>query len=245
MKHYYLYLDESKPNGDKTIKCLCLAGIIIEKETYENVLVERVNKLKQDVFEDTSLILHETHLRKACDNKYKKMRKEETREKFWNGLKEIFNEVDFKTIGAAINVEDYKKLYSKNYLNDEYFIVLQIVLENFVRFLESNNATGAVYIESTNAFSDRKLRNLYHKITANGTLYYNKNIFQDKFVNINFYNKVDNIIGLQIADFIPGQLNRMCNNLAPKDFSLIEEIKRKLYDGDCDITERFGFKIMP
>lgn len=244
MKHYYLYLDESKPNADKTIKFLCLAGIIIEKETYENVLVENVNKLKQDVFEDTSLILHETHLRKAKD-KYQKMRKEETRQEFWSRLKKIFNDVDFKTIGAAINVDDYKNLYSENYLNDEYFIVMQIVLENFVRFLESNNATGTVYIESTEPVADRRLRNLYHKITANGTLYYNKNIFQDKFVNINFYNKVDNIIGLQIADFIPGQLNRMCNSLDPKEFSLIEEIKRKLYDGDCGMADRFGFKIMP
>lgn len=244
MKHYYLYLDESKPNADKTIKFLCLAGIIIEKETYENVLVGKVNKLKQDVFEDTSLILHESHLRKATGT-YKKMRNKETRTAFWNGLKEIFNDVDFKTLGAAINVDDYKKLYSENYLNDEYFIVMQIVLENFVRFLEINNATGTVYIESTEQVADRRLRNLYHKITANGTLYYNKNIFQDKFVNINFYNKVDNIIGLQIADFIPGQLNRMCNSLPPKEFSLIEEIERKLYDGDCNMANRFGLKIMP
>lgn len=244
MKHYYLYLDESKPNADKTIKFLCLAGIIIEKEIYENVLVEKVNKLKQDVFEDTSLILHESHLRKAT-GKYIKMRNKETRNAFWSGLNEIFNDVDFKTLGAAINVEDYKKLYSENYLNDEYFIVMQIVLENFVRFLEINNAIGTVYIESTEQVADRRLRNLYHKITANGTLYYNKNIFQDKFVNINFYNKVDNIIGLQIADFIPGQLNRKCNSLAPKEFSLIEEIERKLYDGNCNMANRFGFKIMP
>lgn len=30
MKNYYLYLDESKPNGHN-IKSICLAGVIIEK----------------------------------------------------------------------------------------------------------------------------------------------------------------------------------------------------------------------
>jgi len=246
LKNYYLYLDESSTNKTN-IKHLCLGGVIIEKTIYENKIVKSINYIKQQVFEDTSIILHESELRsaKGC---YKPMRVKAKRELFWSELKKVFEDNSFKTIGAAINVGDYKKAYcssSTSYLNDEYFIVLQIVLENFVHFLEINNGIGTVYIESRNPVEDKKIKNIYYKIRANGTLYLNADIFQDKLFNINFNNKADNIIGLQLADFIPGQLNRSCNDLKPKEFSLLEQINSKLYDGNCDMPNRFGFKIMP
>lgn len=243
-KNYYLYLDESKPNGNN-IHHLCLAGVIIEKSLYEQSLVPSVNILKNDVFGHSSVILHEIDLRNASVGDFQTMRITEKRDKFWGDFKTIFKGFNFKTIGAAVHVKEYRSIYSQNYLNDEYFIALQIVLENFVHFLEANDGMGTVYIESTNPADDKKLKNIYYKIIANGTLYLNSNIFQDRLFNINFNSKVDNIIGLQVADFIPGQLNRSCNSLAPKKYSLFDEIESKLYDGGCSKSSRFGFKIMP
>lgn len=243
MDNYYLFLDESKPNGSN-LNHLCLAGVIIQKDIYEKQIIPKINTLKNSIFNNTQVILHEVEVRKAKDE-FVEFRKEPVRTLFWNELNSIFNSYPIHTIGAAIDIKSYQKLYPPASLNEDYFIVLQIVLENFVHFLETHNAVGSIYIESTNPTDDIKLKNLYHKIIANGTLYLNKNVFQDKLLNINFLIKADNNIGLQLADFIPGTLNRKCNGLAPKNPNIYDSILHTLYDGTHSQTERFGFKVMP
>lgn len=242
-KEYYLFLDESKPNG-KNINHLCLAGLIIEKNVYESEMIPAVRNLKREIFGDTDIILHESEIR-AATGSYKIMRQKIIREHFWGKLSEIFESIEVTSIGAAINIDEYKKMYNDTDLNDEYYIVLQIVLENYVHFLRSHNARGQVYIEGINTVDDARLRNTYHKIIANGTLYYNQNAFQDRLLNINFLIKADNNIGLQLADFVPGALNRKCNSLSPKSPTILPLIEASLYDGGHQLRKRFGFKILP
>jgi len=244
MKKYFLFLDESKPNGTN-IKHLCLGGVIIEEEIYKKTIIKDINAIKNSVFGNTEVILHESEIRDAEDN-YLEMRKPEKRNLFWNELNRVFTNGNITTIGAAINIKKYRSLYEADYLNDEYFIVLQIVLENFIHFLQKNNAVGSVFIESRNHKEDIDIRNIYYKIMLHGTLYLNANSFQDKLLNnLNFVIKEDNNIGVQLADFVPGTLNRKCNDLNPKKPSIFTAIESNLYNGNCDSAERFGFKVMP
>lgn len=244
MKKYYLFLDESKPNGSN-LKHLCLGGVIIEEDTYKKIIIKEINSMKNSVFGNTQVILHESELRAAKDE-YTEMRKEKKRTFFWRELNRIFTNFNITTIGAAIEVDKYRAMYDARSLNDEYFIVLQTVLENFIHFLQKNNALGSVFIESRNHKEDTDIRNIYYKIMANGTLYLNANSFQDKLLNnLNFVIKEDNNIGVQLADFVPGTLNRKCNGLNPKIPSISEAIEANLYKGNCNDIERFGFKIMP
>lgn len=244
MDTYYLFLDESKPNGHN-INSLCLAGIIIKKEKYENKIIKVINNLKNEIFSTTDIILHEVDIRNARIDDYKLFRKREIRDKFWNALRDVLSTNDFKFIGASINYTEFKSYYSDDFINDHYFIVTQIVLENFVHFLQNNNGVGSIYIESRNPTDDTNIRNHYHRIIANGTLFLNKNLFQTKLTNMNFLIKADNNIGLQLADFVPGALNRHSNNLKPKDPYVTDIILEHLYDGQVDLKNRFGFKQMP
>ena len=244
MKKYFLFLDESKPNGTN-IKHLCLGGVIIEEETYKKTIIKDINAIKNSVFGNTEVILHESELR-AAKGYYSEMRKEKKRTFFWNELNRVFTTLNIKTIGAAIDIDKYRSFYEESSLNNEYFIVLQIVLENFIHFLQKNNALGSVFIESRNHKEDTDIRNIYYKIMANGTLYLNANSFQDKLLNnLNFVIKEDNNIGVQLADFVPGTLNRKCNGLNPKTPSIFKAIESNLYNGNCDSVGRFGFKVMP
>jgi hypothetical protein len=221
-----------------------LAGIIIKKETYEKEIITEVRDLKNKVFGNTEIILHESEVRGAKDE-FSILRRKEKRDEFWQGIDNIFKSYPLTTIGASIHLNDYKAYYSDSELNDEYYIVLQIVLENFVHFLRRHNAKGQIYIEGTNTTDNIRLRNTYHKIIANGTLYYSPNAFQDRLININFQIKADNNIGLQLADFVPGTLNRSCNGLNPKNPSIFPLIQSALYDGGQGLQKRFGFKILP
>lgn len=244
MDTYYLFLDESKPNGHN-IDSLCLAGIIIEKEVYEKKIIKAINNLKNEIFSTTDIILHEVDIRNARADYYKLFRKKEVREKFWDTLRNVLSTNECKFIGASIHYTEFESFYKDAYINDPYFIVIQIVMENFVHFLQNNNGVGSIYIESRNPTDDTNIRNHYHRIIANGTLFLNKNLFQTKLTNMNFLIKADNNIGLQLADFVPGALNRHCNGLKPKEPFLTDIILENLYDGQVGLKDRFGFKQMP
>lgn len=127
MKKYFLFLDESKPNGSN-LKHLCLGGVIIEEDTYKKTIIREINSMKNSVFGNTEVILHESELRSA-KGEYSEMRKEKKRTFFWKELNRIFVTYNITTIGAAIDVDKYRSFYETNSLNDEYFIVLQAVLE--------------------------------------------------------------------------------------------------------------------
>lgn len=243
MDNYILFLDESKPNGSN-IHHLCLAGFTIKQSIYEKELIPAVKALKNNIFGTTEIILHEKELRFARDH-FKPLRRQEKREKFWSELRRIFANFPITILAAAIHIDEYKTFYHNTHLNNEYFIVLQVVLENFVHFLRQHNGRGSIYIESTNPTDDTKLRNIYHKINANGTLFFSPDAFQETLNNINFLIKADNNIGLQLADFIPGTLNRACNGLAPKKPNIYDLVNNKLYDGEIGMSDRFGFKNLP
>ncbi|EGO2704763.1 DUF3800 domain-containing protein [Enterococcus faecalis] len=240
-QEYYLFLDESKPNG-ANINHLCLAGVIFSRDDYEKNIIPAVDSLKQDIFGTSSIILHEVEIRRAINN-FRCLNNLQKKQEFWEKMTGIFSGENITTIGASVNYPILESYYNKDSLKNKYFMVLQIVLENFVHFLEHNNGIGQIYIESTDLKSDTELRNVYHDVIANGTLFYNKNVFQSKLLNINFLNKNDNNTGLQLADFVPGTLNRKANNLRKRELSDI--IEGNLYDGSQNLVNRFGFKIIP
>lgn len=247
MRNYYLFLDESKPYGDLTY--FCLGGYIIEENEYVQKMIPLVKKLKSDVFNDIATILHESEIRKAEAPPYDILKKDfEKKKEFWLSLKDILTDCSITTIGVGINPIDYKKLYNEKYANTDYFVALQIILENFVHFLESNDGKGVVYIESRTPGDNVKLASHYHTIVANGTLFYNKFVFQKRLTTINFSMKQDNNIGLQIADFVPNPLNRACSYnfdlKKQKKPTVYDIIDNKLYDGNCNLKQRFGLKII-
>jgi hypothetical protein len=237
-----LFLDELQPNS--AFNHFCLAGCIIEKELYTNTVVPYVNKLKKDVFGNENVILHEIEIRRQEVAVYKiPMPK---REEFWRGMDTFFSIPDiFLTIGVAINCAEYHRLYSSDYKCDEYFVGLQIIMENFTHFLEMQDGIGSLFVESRNHKEDERLQNHYHTLKATGTLFLNKNAMQKRLGTISFPLKTDNNIGLQVADFIPNPIARYTGGLQQKSPTLYPHIVNKLYDGGVHLSNRFGLKVIP
>lgn len=73
---------------------------------------------------------------------------------------------------------------------------------------------------------------------------YERVTLQERLSTINFAIKSENIIGLQLADFIPNPLARLALGKSQKPFSILEGIKTKVYDGAVGMKDRFGFKII-
>ena len=150
----------------------------------------------------------------------------------------------FAVLAVSVNMDDLDKLYNEDDRNDIYYIALQLLMENFAQFLSVNDGTGAIYLETTDAVNNTKLQNLFHLLKATGTLFIKKETLQMRLSTINFAIKSDNIIGLQLADFIPNALARQALGKTQKPFSILDGINAKLYDGKVGMKARFGFKII-
>lgn len=240
MKEYYLFLDESKPNTN--FRNFTLGGVAIEKDIYETRIRPETVKLKKECFENENVILHEIDIRKK-QGEYKGITKEQ-QEMFFLKLGELINNNEIEIFAVSINLDDLDMLYGINERNDIYYISLQLLMENYVHFLISNEGKGQLYLESTDAVNNAKLQNLFYMLKATGTLFMKKEVLQDRLGAISFPIKSDNIIGLQLADFIPNVLARKSLGKEQKNFSIYSHIENKLYDGKIDRKDKFGFKII-
>ena len=220
MKEYYLFLDESKPNTN--FRNFTLGGVVVEKSIYENNVRPDTVKLKKECFGDENIILHEIDIRKKQGD-FKGITKEK-QEIFFSRLDKLFENNEIEVLAVSINLDDLDMLYGTNERNDIYYIALQLLMENYVHFLISNEGKGHLYLESTDAVNNGKLQNLFHMLKATGTLFMKKEALQDRLGAISFSIKSDNIIGLQLADFIPNVLARKALGKEQKNFSIYRGI---------------------
>lgn len=240
MKEYYLFLDESKNTPPSVY--FALGGCAIEKSVYEEKICPGIRKIKKDIFADENIILHETELRIAKKDIYKVMRQKDKRELFWSSLGDMFAENDITVFAAVINPDDYKTKYNSKFLNDEYFVCLEVIVENFVHFLEKHNAIGEMYLESQNPKADHRLTNYFQKLVKRGTRCMNNHSVRTQIATFNFYQKSDLNIGLQIADFIPNTMKKYAYGIKNKRPSIENEIAKCLYDGQVGEVDVFGLK---
>lgn len=246
MSTYYLFLDELKAND--VYNHFCLGGCIVEDAYYRNTIIPYVNSIKQSVFGNTTVILHESQIRqKRADSvsqfDYSSLKNSTKEAEFWSKMKTLFSNHNIRTMCVGIDYNKYKSVYTKSQQkNSEYFIALQIILENFVHFLQENNGKGAVYIESRGIDDDQTLEDQYNTIKNNGTLFIEHHNFNQLLKTISFPMKADNNIGVQIADFIPNPIARHFDNKGQRPHNLYAEIKSKSYDGNKSLIDRFGLK---
>ena len=182
MKEYYLFLDESKPNTN--FRNFTLGGVVIEKNVYENIIRLEVVKLKKECFGDENIILHEIDIRKK-QGSYKAITKD-NQEMFFTELEKLFKENEIKILAVSINLDELDKLYDADERNDIYYIALQLLMENYVHFLITNEGKGQLYLESTDAVNNSKLQNLFHMLKATGTLFMKREVLQDRLGAISF-----------------------------------------------------------
>lgn len=242
MDSHLLFLDEILPNHP--FQYFCLVGFSVRQDVYTSEIIPSVNKLKKEIFGSTDVILHEADIQRAQkDTPYAVFKDASTRKYYWDAIKDIFTTYNVNVFSASIHEQDLKKLYPN--MRDKYFICLQIILENYVHFLEKHNGLGKITIESRNPVADQQLRTHYHVLQANGTLFYEDSVLQKHLSGIEFSLKEDNIVGLQLADTLPNSLNRKLSNMKQKTFGLIDVLNDKAYDGLLEQKDRFGIKIIP
>jgi len=162
--------------------------------------------------------------------------------------------IDFKIILSAINKADYYKTYGTKrddlYLpEDIYSIVFTFAIERFVLFLRDNGSEGRIIAESRGKKEDQSIQYWYSLILHNGTQFIRDWQFREVLPNaIEFKEKEENVIGLQIADWIANPMSKMIQYLdGSKDrYGEWDIYKNKIWLGkNAPARGHVGFKVFP
>ncbi len=248
MSKYYLFLDESGHHGlkklDQENPIFVLCGVVISEEEYKGVLEPKINQLKQDYFGNTDIILHSRDIRKwqyafsGLHDPYK-------RQQFYEAVNVIIRTTEFHVIASAIKKDELIKQYGPQSQNP-YNISLTFILER-TTFLTDRLECDRVQViaEARGKKEDASLHTKYQLIRSEGTRYIEANRLQNKFSEIDFTKKSQNVIGVQLADLVAYPISQYVLHPSSEHLSF-NEIEPKFYKSSKGSDYLgYGLKIFP
>ncbi len=172
---YRTYIDEVGNNDldssiDPNHRYLSLTGLIFDLDYVKSTVTPELEKLKQKYFPyhpDEPVILH----RKDIVNKrypFNVLRDEEINNKFESYFLALLSDLKFVVISVLLDKLEHKTKYH-TWKYDPYHYCLEIILERFFFFLDANNSTGEVMVESRGGKEDMRLKKSYTSIFMDGT----------------------------------------------------------------------------
>ena len=242
---YLLFLDESGDHGlgniDPGFPVFALTGVMISRTEYE-LLRCKMNEIKENYWSTEDVIFHSRDIRK-WDKEFVILIDEALRSRFYQDINEVVSQSSYTVIAAAIDKIKHIKRYGK-IANDPYELSISFIFERAVFFLDSlsgKNHTLEIIIEKRGKKEDEKLASHCQKIKQRGTFYVNSSRFSFYGFDFDFFDKRQNINGLQLADLIAYPLARYVidPNRANPSFDMFQD---KIYRRG---NRRYGLKIFP
>lgn len=258
MAGYTLYIDESETFNRSGKKYFVMSGVMIRRASY-SVIQSEVNALKQKVWDHAvgceNYILHEKDISFANfplnSNKLSEVAEcyhiftdTEKVQLLYNELSKLFKQNDLYTIGVCLDKNVLFARYGEKHMNNQLTIAIQLLIEHYCHFLIMNKATGDICYEAMQSEQNMKIQQRLYELKALGSMYYSPKTIQDYIRELYFVKKSENMIGLQLADFVPNTLGRYVAGMKPKNKNFAKIVRKKLYNGSQDDTYRFGFKVL-
>ena len=239
-----MFLDESGDHSldkiDKSYPVFVLAGCIFDLDNYTKIVEQEINKFKIKYFRKTNVILRSYDIRKQ-KGEFKLLINTKKRNEFMDDLSQILSVLDYKIIAAAIKKENLKNQYIDPH--SPYHLCFRFILERAVMFLGRSKEQLIFRIESRETHNDQKLAEEYEKFRNTDHHLFSTTEIQNKFLDLSFNQKSQNIAGMQIADLIAYPIGRWVID-QKKENKSFEIVKRKIHQKNGEILN-YGLKIFP
>lgn len=253
-----LYLDESGdwgyPNYDPEQPILCLCGSIVDDEYYDRELSPLLKKLKRDEFGKEDVILHRYKVR-GRRGEFVKLKTPKRRDTCMSNISQFVAGLDIKILVAALDRIEHYRTYGTKRVDewlpeDVYAMLFIFIVERFVASLwEQDKAEGRIIAESRGLKEDNIVQYWYSTILRHGTQFYNNWQFQEVLPTaIEFRPKSDNILGLQVSDWIALPMSKKARypNGREDKYGEWELYKNKIWLGkNAPARGQIGFKTFP
>lgn len=241
-----MFLDESGDHSldkvDKSYPMFVLAGCIFDFDYYTNIVESELRKLKLKHFGKDNVILRSYDIRKQKRD-FSILVDTVKREAFYRDLDILISSLDFVIISAVINKIKLKKQYGSP--NNPYHLCFQFILERSVMFLGRSKEKMIFRIESRETHNDQKLAGIYEAFRNHDHQLFRKDEIESKLLDLSFNQKMQNIVGMQVADLVAYPIGRWALDKTKenKAFTYIEKKIHKDPRGAGYIN--YGLKIFP
>lgn len=216
MPVYRLYIDEVGNEGmtsaalqDDNNRYLSLTGVIIESDYYKDTFHPSLYSFKSkfipgypDDPQGETHCLHRRDIMKK-QNGFEFLNDDTIHIAFDQELMKIVRTTEYTVISVVIDKLAHLNAYGTFY-NHPYYYCLNILLERYVRFLETIRGTGDVLIEARGKNKDKELKRIFESTYQHGTGYIHARRFQQALSSqtIKIKPKEKDIYGLQLADIV-------------------------------------------
>jgi len=241
-----MFLDESGDHSldkiDNSYPMFVLAGCIFDFDYYTNFVEPEARKLKLKYFKKENIILRSYDIRKQKGD-FSILVDRKIREEFYLDLDKFISSLKFSIIAGAINKSKLKEKYP--YPNNPYYLCLQFILERSVMYLGKTSEKMMFRIESRETHNDQKLSVVYDNFKNTKHTIFSKDEIQSKILDLSFNQKIQNIVGMQIADLAAYPIGKWVLD-DTKENKAFEIIKPKLHRkyGNSNFLN-YGLKIFP
>lgn len=239
----FLFLDESGDHNlikiDMQYPIFVLGGIIVDN-SYIDILNEKVDKFKLEVFGTKDIILHTADITRN-KNGFERLKEKEFRENFYNKLNLLMDEMEYNIVACAIKKDDHYTKYGDSAI-DPYLLSLNVIVEKFCLYLRHNNEMGSIIAKKRDRTLDHELELSWLNLKIRGTKHLKGSEIEDNVDSLKLEHKHLNTNALQIADLVVSPIGRyvLGKNLK-KDFEIIKSKFLQL----TKKQEDFGLVILP
>lgn len=198
-----VYLDETGDHTlhlvDKDYPVFGLVLVVCDVESYAQIIVPLVYRLKMDFFGHEGIILRSYDIRKQ-KGPYAFLSDAVRRNDFYERINDVMSLKNYTLIAAMIRKQQHKERYGDAAVNP-YDLAMQFALERLLPLLEEAGQTE-VYIlaEARGKKEDDQLSLSFYRFVSEG----NSDISRDRISKIQFrlkfLTKEMNIVGMQMAD---------------------------------------------
>ncbi len=242
---FYLFLDESGDHGlgniDPQYPVFVLSGVLVLETDYR-IIEKQLSEIKSKFWGSKKVIIHSSDIRK-CQHEFQILFDLDIKKNFYYSVNSLISSSNYKIIASAINKLKYIQRYGK-LSNDVYEVSLSFLIERAIFYLDSVQLPGKnlkIIIEKRGRKEDKKLDEHFQKLCAKGTGFVDKSRLAAYQLEISFFDKKDDVAGLQLADLIAYPIARYIIDPTRAN-PAFDILSSKFY---TKANKRYGLKIFP
>jgi len=191
--------DHSMTSIDDDFPLFVLATVIVERRTYIEDILPRINSFKLSYWDHEGVNLHSRDIRKS-EGPFSILQNPRRRERFLSGLSTLMERLPYWLLIVGINKRGHIERYAERARNP-YELAMTFTFERIVHFLERVGEHHLpVVAETRGRKEDASLAEAFHQLLDEGTAYVLADRFQRLDCPLVFQSKQRNICGLQLAD---------------------------------------------
>jgi len=207
---YRMYVDEVgnpdlSSSANPLHRYLSLTGVIMELGYVDAVAHPKLEGMKRSYFGshvDDPVILHRKELLRSRAP-FNSLSAPETRSRFDAELLRLLGELEYSVVTVVMDKRAHLDRY-RVWRADAYHYCTEVLLERYVMWLAARDARGDVMAESRGGKEDRRLKDSFARLCAEGTAQITSDDLLRHLTSrqLKVKPKSNNITGLQIADVV-------------------------------------------